>query len=274
MGNMRMDSQSEINNQKSKILAYNRAAWDHQVEEQNEWTVPVNPEVIAAARRGEWEVVLTATKTVPKSWFPPMTGLDVLCLASGGGQQGPTFAAAGANVTVLDNSPRQLERDRQVAEREGLSIRTVQGDMADLSALAGESFDLIFHPVSNVFAPELRPVWREAFRVLRHGGILLVGMMNPDIYIFDRDLAEIGQLMVKYRLPYSDVNDLTEEEKAAYAEKGWPLEFSHTLDEQIGGQLGSGFILTSLYEDRFSGPNATVIDEHMPSFFATRAVKP
>jgi len=30
------------------------------------------------------------------------------CLASGGGQQGPVLAAAGAHVTVFDNSPRQL----------------------------------------------------------------------------------------------------------------------------------------------------------------------
>src|SRR5262249_56938302 len=87
-------------------------------------------------------------------------GLEVLCLASGGGQQAPVFAAAGANVTVLDASPAQLARDREVAEREGLAIKAVQGDMADLSAFPDGTFALVFHPCSNCFVQDVRPVWR------------------------------------------------------------------------------------------------------------------
>ena len=139
--------------QPDDILCYNRHAWDRQVGMGNPWTVPVGPEVIARARRGDWQIVLTPTKPVPADWFPPLAGLDVLCLASGGGQQGPILAAAGANVTVFDNSPRQLAQDRLVADREGLEIHTVQGDMADLSVFPDGRFDLIVHPVSNVFAP-------------------------------------------------------------------------------------------------------------------------
>ena len=161
------------------VVAYNRQAWNQQVEQGNPWTVPFSAEVIAEARQGRWAIVLTPTIPVPRSWFPdPLSGRDVLCLASGGGQQGPILAAAGAQVTVFDNSPAQLARDREVAEREGLAIRTVQGDMADLSAFAAESFDLIFHPVSNLFAPDVRPVWRECYRVLRLGGALLAGFAN------------------------------------------------------------------------------------------------
>ena len=129
------------------VRAYNREKWDKQVEYGNPWTVPVSPEVIAAARKGEWSVLLTEVNPVPRAWFPPLAGLDTLCLACGGGQQGPVFAAAGAHVTVLDNSPRQLARDREVAEREGLMIHMVQGDMRDLSVFEDESFDMIFHPV-------------------------------------------------------------------------------------------------------------------------------
>jgi 2-polyprenyl-3-methyl-5-hydroxy-6-metoxy-1,4-benzoquinol methylase len=70
----------------------------------------------------------------------------VLCLASGGGQQGPILAAAGARVTVFDNSPQQLAQDRFVARREGLTLETVEGDMRDLSVFADVSFDLIVHP--------------------------------------------------------------------------------------------------------------------------------
>jgi SAM-dependent methyltransferase len=200
-----------------------------------------------------------------------LKGRDILCLASGGGQQGPILAAAGATVTVLDNSPRQLERDRMVAAREALSITTVQGDMADLSMFPDASFDLIVHPVSNCFAPNVRPVWAEAFRVLRRGGALLAGFNNPVVYIFDLELAERGQLQVKNALPYSDLTSMTEEERERYIQSGEPLEFSHTLEDQIGGQLDAGFLLAGLYEDYSPG---YVISDYMPTFIATRAVKP
>ena len=101
------------------VLAYNRRIWDENVAQGNPWTVPVSAEAVAAARRGEWEIVLTPTIPVPRSWFPDLLGADVLCLASGGGQQGPILAAVGARVTVYDYSPRQLAQDRMVAERDG-----------------------------------------------------------------------------------------------------------------------------------------------------------
>src|SRR5215213_2317088 len=196
------------------LLEHQRRAWDRQVGLGNEWTRPVGPEVVEEARLGRWGVKLTEQKSTPREWFPAeLAGLEVLCLASGGGQQGPTLAAAGARVTVLDNSPAQLARDRQVAEREVLDIATFEGDMADLSRFADESFDLVFHPVSNLFAPDVRPVWREAFRVLRRGGVLLAGFMNPAAYIFGSQEG-LDSLEVRFTLPYSDPESLDEEERA------------------------------------------------------------
>ncbi len=253
------------------IRDYNRKAWNQLVEKGNEWTLPVSPEVVAAARRGEWSLLLTPTKPVPREWYPPLTSADVLCLASGGGQQGPLLAAAGARVTVYDNSPAQLDRDRLVAERENLELAAVEGDMRDLSAFADESFDLVFHPVSNIFVPDVLPVWREAYRVLRHGGVLLAGFTNPLVYIFDLDLLEKGELKVRHKLPYSDLTHLTPQELQMYMDDGSPLEWSHTLEEQIGGQLAAGFLLTGLYEDI---DPTSVIQEYAPTFVATRAIKP
>lgn len=257
------------------ILDHNRAAWDRQVETGNQWTIPVSPEDVAAARAGRWHIYLTPSKPVPRDWFPKLAGRDVLCLASGGGQQGPILAAAGANVTVLDNSPKQLAQDRRVAEREGLDIRTVEGDMADLGVFADESFDLIVHPVSNVFAPAVRPVWREAFRVLRPGGALLAGFTKPEIYLFDFDLMErSGIIQVKHTLPYSDLEALSEEEKQRYAAEGQPFEFSHTLEDHLGGQIEAGFVLTGFYEDNDTDFDAEPLARYMSMYFATRAVKP
>jgi SAM-dependent methyltransferase len=256
------------------VRAYNRDAWNRQVADRNIWTIPVGPEVIAAAREERWEMLLTPTRPVPRAWFPELRGADVLCLACGGGQQGPIFAAAGATVTVFDNSPAQLAQDRLVAEREGLAITTVEGDMADLSAFTDESFDLIFHPVSNVFAPEVRPIWREAYRVLRRGGILLAGFDNPDTYIFDYDLIERERrLEVRYTLPYSDLYSLDDEALRHYLNAGQPLEFSHTLDEQIGGQIAAGFLIAGFYEDRYPPEEDDLVSRYMPTFIATRALK-
>ena len=258
-----------------EIREHNRLAWDRQVEDGNEWTVPVGREAIDAARNGQWTIVLTPTKPVPRAWLPDLTGQQVLCLASGGGQQGPVLAAAGAHVTVLDNSPKQLERDRSVADREGLTIATVEGDMADLCMFSEEAYDIIVHPVSNVFVPDVRPVWREAFRVLRRRGTLIAGFINPVVYLFDFALIDrTGELDVKYALPYADVEHLSEEEKRRYREEGIPLEFSHTLEDQIGGQIAAGFVITGLYEDYGREDDDNPLGNYMPTFIATRALKP
>ncbi len=254
------------------VRVYHREAWDREVERGNKWTVPVSPDVIEAARRGRWEVVLTNTKPVPRAWFPDLEGADILCLASGGGQQAAIFAAAGANVTVLDNSPRQLAQDRFVSERDSRALKMVEGDMADLSMFLDESFDLVFHPVSNLFVPEVRPVWAEAFRVLRREGVLLAGFINPACFIFDLELADrSGELQVRYALPYADVTSLSEEERERQIDRGEPLEFSHTLEDQIGGQIEAGFVISGLYEDR---QRDDALAAYMPTCIATRAVKP
>lgn len=267
------------------VREYNRAAWDKQVEQGNAWTVPVSPEVIANARRGQWSVLLTEQKPVPREWFAApsrltreqdaqgsIQGYDILCLASGGGQQAPTFAAAGANVTVLDNSPKQLERDRFVAEREGLTLAAIEGDARDLSMLGNESFDVVFHPVSNLFIPEVRPIWREAYRVLRHGGVLMAGFMSPIVYAFPYSALDGKEpLMVKYKLPYSDVEHMPKAELEQLIAEGSPLEHSHTLTDQIGGQLDAGFHLCALYEDYHTH---MTLSEYMPTYLATRALKP
>jgi SAM-dependent methyltransferase len=251
-------------------VEHNRAAWDREVDSGNEWTVPVSSEEIARARGGDWSVVLIGHNPVPRDWFPTsLDGLDLLALASGGGQQGPVLAAAGARVTVLDNSPRQLARDADVAARDGLAVRTVLGDMRDLSEFADASFDIVFNPVSNVFCPDLEPVWRESFRVLRPRGVLMVGFLNPDIFIFDFAEMDRGRLVARHRIPYSSL-DLSEEERAAAFGDG-PIEFTHSMTEQIGGQIAAGFVLTHFVE---TPHHADATAEYMPGYFATRAVKP
>jgi len=256
------------------VVEHNQKAWDHESSNDGPWSVPVDAETIAKARVGDWSVLLTPNKAVPSEWFPELSGLEVLGLASAGGQQVPVFAAAGARLTSFDNSEIQLSKDKLVADREGLAIQYEQGDMADLSRFEDESFDLIFHPVSNVFAQNILPVWAEAFRVLKRGGVLLSGMFNPVFFIFDRQKDEAEKVLeVKYALPYSDVSSLEPAILQQYIAEKETLDFGHTLDDQLGGQTNAGFYITGFYEDTWSD-EATALNKFMPVFIATRAVKP
>lgn len=252
------------------VQSFNRFAWDKAVERKSRWTVPVSAAIITAARCGEWEILLTPTKAAPRGWFPDLRDAEILCLAAGGGQQGPILAAAGesgsARVTVLDNSPQQLAQDRHVAEREGLKLATIEGDMGDLHAFADRQFDIIVHPCSNLFIPKVRPVWRECARVLKRGGVLLAGFVNPVLFLFDQQKIDEGVLEVRHRLPYSDLTSISETERNAYIRAEEALEFGHTLTDQIGGQLDAGFVLTGFYEDRWEGqPPAEYTDTYIAS---------
>ena len=131
------------------LLEHNRLAWNQEALNGNRWTIPVTKLEIEAAIQGELKLHLTPYKPIPVDWLGDVRQKKVLCLASGGGQQGPLLAAAGAEVTVFDNSDEQLKRDRQAAEAFHLPIKTVQGNMQDLSCFSAHSFDLIIHPVSN-----------------------------------------------------------------------------------------------------------------------------
>ncbi|WP_043638984.1 class I SAM-dependent methyltransferase [Chromobacterium haemolyticum] len=256
------------------IFSHNQAAWDRQAEQAGPWSQPVDAAAIAAARAGDHQARLTPGP-LPAGWLDQVTGWRILCLASGGGQQGPLLAAAGAVVTVFDASEQQLERDRLVARREGLTLTTEQGDMRDLSRFADAGFDCVFHPISNLYVPDVRPVWRECFRVLCPGGRLLSSFFNPAAFIGDRDpaYARQGLIRPRYPAPYSDLRDLEPAALAAKRAGGEALVFGHSLAEQIGGQLESGFLLAGFHEEMQPTPRF-VIDGYLPAFIATWASKP
>ena len=241
----------------------NAATIDRWIAEGWEWGRPISHETYLAALRGEWEMLLTPTKPVPRRWFGDLAGKRVLGLASGGGQQMPIFAALGAKCTVLDYSERQLESERMVARREGYDIEIVRADMTKPLPFADDCFDLIFHPVSNCYIREVEPVWRECARVLVPGGVLLAGVDNNINYLVDDDEREIVN-----RLPFDPLRDEKQMEQLRRTDCG--VQFSHTLEEQLGGQLRAGFRLTDLYED-ING-YGRLHDLNIPTFLATRCV--
>lgn len=256
-----------------EYITHNQRAWNRQVAKGNQWTIPVSSEIIARAKRGKWQVLLTPWKPVPSEWFPPLESINLLCLASAGGQQAPIFAAAGANVVVYDISPEQLKQDKKVAQRENLELQTIVGDMSDLSTFPDAQFDLIFHPISNCFISDVNPVWQESFRVLKPGGTLLSGFTNPIMYLFDESNPDRQpNLNITNKIPYSDLLSLTSEQKEEYTKQGLPLEFGHTLEDLIGGQIKAGFIIDGFYEDKHI-PKDHPIYDYISTFIATLARK-
>lgn len=254
-------------------VRYNRRYWDKEVRNNNIWTQPVSSEKIDDARKGNWDVLLTPTKVVPKTWFPKsLKEKRVLCLASAGGQQAPIFAALGAEVSLVDNSPLQLEQDKFVAKRDNLSIRTDLGDMRDLSIYPDDYFDLIFHPISNCFVENIIPIWQESYRVLKSKGVLLAGFTNPLQYIFDLKAWNNGELIVRHKIPYSDLESIDlDERKELIIEKGDGVYFGHTLQDQIQGQIDAGFLISGFYED--NGGGKFPLDKYIDFMIATKAIK-
>ncbi|MDR2534870.1 MAG: class I SAM-dependent methyltransferase, partial [Treponema sp.] len=201
-----------------KYTEINAKTIDSWVKNGWEWGIPIPHEVYSKARQGEWQVLLTSAKAVPKIWFPSLQGKKVLGLASAGGQQMPIFAALGAYCTVLDYAESQLASERYVAEREGYTIDIVKADMTQDFPFEDGGFDLIFHPVSNCYVEDVFHIWQECFRVLKKGGILLAGMDNGLNFLFD-DTDKLP-LSVIHKLPFNPLQDPGLYEKAVQNNEG------------------------------------------------------
>lgn len=229
-----------------------------------EWGTPINHETYVKARNGDWDMVLTPNKNVPHSWFGNLKGAKVLGLASGGGQQMPIFNAVGSICTVMDYSQKQLDQEKIVAERENYEINTVRADMTKQFPFEDEQFDLIFNPVSNCFIENLENMWNECYRVLKKGGVLLAAFCNDINYIVDESEKHIIE-----ELPY---NPLKQERRYKESiDNDYGLQFSHTIEEQIQGQLDSGFRLTNIYGD--SNGSGYLKEKNIVTSYATRCIK-
>lgn len=243
---------------------YNSSVIDRWVKEGWEWGKPIGHEEYLAAKAGVWDVKLTPVKFVPHEWFGDLYGKKLLGLASGGGQQMPIFAALGADCTVFDYSEKQLESERLVAQREGYRIRIVRGDMTKRLPFDDGEFDIVFHPVSNCYIKDVLHVWRECARVLKKGGVLLSGTDHFVNYLVDDDEERIVN-----RLPFDPLENPGQMKQLEENDCG--VQFSHTITEQIGGQLKAGFRLTDMYED--TNGSGRLHELNVPTMLAMRSVK-
>jgi SAM-dependent methyltransferase len=208
------------------------------VEEQVGWSACATDEQLENARNGKLELNLDIA--VPREWISDIKGKDVLCLAGAGGLQTPLLSCAGASVTVIDISEKMLEKDYMVAKANNLDIRIEHGNMCDLSRFADGSFDYVINPPSLFYVPDVMPVFKECYRVLRKGGILILGAPNPIAYICDYVEDENGGY-------YKAVNRMPYRSTDFADQKGW-VEYGHTMGDYIGGLIACGFVITGYVE--------------------------
>lgn len=222
---------------------HNRTAWDELVRRGSQFA--------HVATDAECAQPLLTLDT--HGWLPgSVAGLDVLCLAGGGGWQSILYAAAGANVTVADLSPAMLRLDEQEAKRRDLRVRTLEASMDDLSLLGDATFDIVHQPVSTCYVPRLKPVYSEIARVLRDGGLYISQHKQPtSLQIVDRDDRDRYVIGIGYysRDPLPAVPD------TSYREEG-TTEYLHSWEDLVGGLCRCGFVIEDLTEPRRGDPKA------------------
>lgn len=185
------------------------------------------------------------------SWLgPSIAGRHVLCLAAGGGRQSSLYAEAGAIVTVVDLSGAMLELDRQVAAQRGYSLRLFETSMDDLSMLENQEFDIVIHPVSSCYIPNILPVFAEVARVLRPGGLYVSQHKQPASLQASVDPSPHGGYQLEHRY-YRDSHVPPPRPGSRNGrrlrEKG-AIEFLHRWEQLIGGMCRAGFVIEDLTE--------------------------
>jgi SAM-dependent methyltransferase len=198
-----------------------------------------------------------------RPWLPErLDGLEVLCLAAGGGKHGPLYAAAGARVTVVDLSPAMLELDRAVARERKIDLEILQGSMDDLSMFAAGSFDVVIHPVSTCYLPDVAQVFRAVARVVRPGGIYVSQHKAPASLQAGLTPGPGGHYELVH--PVGRREPLPPEPPSRLREAG-TREFVHSLSALLGGLCAAGFTIEDVGEPDHRQPGAT------PGSFAHRA---
>jgi len=228
--------------QDPKILA-NKEWWEKMVAEGVGFTQPwldLDPNTVKQYAEGKLKSPpKPLDQMFPISVLTDVKGKDVVCLASGGGQQSAVFGILGARVTIVDIAEGQLEGDKKAADHYGYNVTTIQGDMSDLSELKDNSFDLVFQAPSMAYVPDVKKVYSEVARVLRSGGLYRVDAENPLSQFIEHESVWDGQ---GYRItvPYT-VKEKKREGKSV-------TEFRHYLGEVFNGLIESGFTIEQVQE--------------------------
>lgn len=234
---------------RAAVLAHNRRAWDRLAEQGAALARPAGDEAFGDPRG--W---LGGAAADGRSWLPErLDGMDVLCLAAGGGKHGPLYAAAGARVTVVDLSPAMLALDRAVARERRLDLEIVEGSMDDLGMFRAGRFDLVIHPVSTCYVPDVAVVFAAVARVTKPGGLYVSQHKSPGSLQAALEPGSAGRY--ELRFPTFHVEPLPAAPPSRLREAG-TQEFIHALGTLLGGICRAGFMIEDVQEPDHVEPAA------------------
>jgi SAM-dependent methyltransferase len=234
------------------VLAHNARAWDQLAA----GGVPLARPAADAAFGDPRNWLGGGGPAGGRAWLPAsLAGLEVLCLAAAGGKHGPLYAAAGATVTVVDCSSGMLELDRQVARERGVNLELVQGSMDSLGMLAAARFDLVIHPVSTCYLPDVAAVFAAVARVIRPGGLYVSQHKSPASLQASVHPNRAGRYELVH--PLGRGEPLPPESPGRLREAG-TQEFVHSLSELLGGLCRAGFVIEDVHEPEHAEPAAAV----------------
>jgi len=227
---------------RDKAAIANQRLWEEEVKKGCGYTIPwlkLDVSLLREYADGKHDFLPEPmTCMYPAGILADIENKDVLCLASGGGQQSAVFSLLGARVTVVDLAEGQLAGDRKAALHYGYDVTTCNADMRDLSCLNDDSFDLVFQANSTAYVPDIRQVYAEVARVLRPHGIYRVVHENPATFSVQWDMG-------KYCIsaPYS--------ERIEQRDDGG-LEFRHYMDDIFNGLIDTSLLIQHVYEAPYS----------------------
>lgn len=256
-----------------KYSKINQREWDKIAEAGCEWTKPISHEKLIENKNNDFKLYISPSIPIPRDWLPDdIEGKKILGLACGGGQQMPILAVNGADCTVFDISEKQLEQDKSVMDRENIKYNLVQGDMTERFPFDDESFDIIIQAFCNLYIQDMQFVWNECYRVLKKGGIMIATMDNGINCLFKNQSKE--PLIVENKLPLNSLEKINDLEGYNGYDKNQIYRFSHTLEDNIGGQLKAGFTLIDIYEDRDTQETeGFLIKNYIPQYINTLSKK-
>ncbi len=212
------------------------------IEEGWRWGTPISDEEYLAATKGEFSLLLTPNRPLPKHWLLPIAGKKVLGLASGGGQQIPILSALGAKCTLLELSDKQIASDVAFAKRHNYEVEITKASFTKPFPYKDNTFDMVVNPISLCYARELKPIFVEIARVLRPGGVLLIGLDNGTNYLTNEEEKEI-----LFSYPFDPLSNEEQAKELENDDAG--VQFSHGIEESIGGLIAAGFRLEEIRED-------------------------
>jgi SAM-dependent methyltransferase len=161
----------------------------------------------------------------------------------------------GARVTVFDLCAGQLEADQRAADHYGYEVKTVQGDMRDLSAFSDASFDHVLQGISLTFVPDLRQVYSEVWRVLRPGGLYAVAHCNPATYPMCFEGPDNGWDGTGYRIaePYRGGPVRMDSSGWENMSEGEPTgEHRHLYRDIFNGLIEAGLTIAMVWDAEWS----------------------